>query len=116
MTTELERDQTIGEWCARKNFSRSFYNKLQRMGLGPHVTEIIVPGDPGICIKRITVESAREWDARMAAYQHSVAGKLEAERRRKLLSKAGKASAESPNHHKVGKAKAKRRTLRRRAA
>src|SRR5262249_38609748 len=34
-------DQTITQWRKKKNFSLSTYHKLQRMGLGPHVTEII---------------------------------------------------------------------------
>ena len=72
-----------------ENFSRSFFNKLQRMGLGPQVTEII---GPHLNLMRITPESRREWHQKMAEHRASEAAKLEADRRQQQRIEAGKKS------------------------
>ncbi len=90
-----ERSLSIDKFCETEGFSRSFYNKLVRMGLGPHVTEII---GPGLSLKRITPESRRAWRQRMEEYRASEEAQLEHERRQQQRVDAGKKSINSDKH------------------
>lgn len=98
-----ERSLPIDEFCVVEGFSRSFFNKLRRLNLAPHVTEIF---GPGLNLQRITPESCREWHTRMKKYRQSKEAQIAAERQRQHLPAAGQKSAESALHvSKTGRKK-----------
>src|SRR5262249_10575686 len=39
---------TIDDFCKIEGMSRATYYKLRRIGLGPQLTEIVIPAEPGI--------------------------------------------------------------------
>jgi len=58
---------TISQFCARQSFSRGYFYKIKKLGLGPR--EMNVNG-----LIRITVEAEAEWKAeREAATAQTVA-------------------------------------------
>jgi hypothetical protein len=88
---DLKRSKTIGEFCFAQRFSKSFYYELKRRGLNPDELEVLG-------VKRITATAEEAWLARMAERAKSEAAQIEAERRRKHATIAGRIAAESPLH------------------
>jgi hypothetical protein len=104
-----ERSLTLGEFCEVENISRSFLNKLRKLNLGPHITEIV---GPGLSLFRVTPEARREWHQRMKKYRESKQAQIAAERRHQQQIAAGQKSINSP-HHISKQPKKKKKTGRR---
>jgi hypothetical protein len=82
---------TIPQFCDLLQICEATYHNWKRQGLGPEESWI---GNTA----RISPDAMREWDERRREYQTTKAAKVEAERRRKLSSIAGKAAVASPSH------------------
>jgi hypothetical protein len=94
-----ERSYSIDGFCEVEDISKSSYNQLQKLGLGPREMRI-----PGTRIIRITAEARREWKARMAELSETEQVQLEAERMREHARRAAAKSALSEKHvSKTGK-------------
>jgi hypothetical protein len=99
-----EPPMSIAAFCKSEGMSRAFYYALQRKGMAPQLTEIIVPGEPGINrgrglrLVRISAESRRAWRERIAQVRASEAAELEIARAREQRVAAGKLAAASPTH------------------
>jgi hypothetical protein len=95
---------TIDGFCKAEGISRATFYALQRRGMGPQLTEIIAPGEPGINrgrglrLVRIAAESARAWREKIAQARASEAAELEIARAREQRVAAAKLAAQSPNH------------------
>jgi hypothetical protein len=95
---------SIAAFCKSEGISRAFFYALKRKGMAPHVTEIIVPGEPGINrgrglrLVRISAESRRAWRERIAQARASEAAELEIARAREQRVAAAKLAAASPSH------------------
>src|SRR6516225_8823432 len=67
-----EPPMSIADFCKSEGMSRAFFYALKRKGMAPQLTEIIVPGEPGINrgrglrLVRISAESVRAWRERIA--------------------------------------------------
>jgi hypothetical protein len=99
-----EPPMSISAFCKSEGMSRAFFYALKRKGMAPQLTEIIVPGEPGINrgrglrLVRISAESVRAWRERIAQARASEAAELEAARARDQRVVAGKLAAQSPLH------------------
>jgi hypothetical protein len=102
--TPAEPAKSISAFCRSKGMSRGFYYGLKRRGLAPKVDEIIVPGEPGVNrgrgskLIRITAESERAWDERMAQLRAGEVAQLEVARAHEQRVEAGKLAAQSAEH------------------
>jgi hypothetical protein len=109
---------SIAGFCKSEGMSRAFFYALKRKGLAPQLTEIIVPGEPGINrgrglkLLRISAESRREWREKIAQARASETAKLEIARAREQRVAAAKLAAASPSH--VSKTRARPGQRRRR--
>jgi hypothetical protein len=67
------RASAIDGFCQAENMSRAFFYAMQRRGMGPQVTEIILPPEPGVNrgrglrLLRISAAAHREWRERIAS-------------------------------------------------
>jgi hypothetical protein len=99
-----EPPMSIAGFCKSEGMSRAFFYALKRKGLAPQLTEIIVPGEPGINrgrglkLLRISAESRREWREKIAQTRASEAAELEIARAREQRVAAAKLAAASPSH------------------
>jgi hypothetical protein len=99
-----EPPMSIAAFCKSENISRAFFYALKRKGMAPRLTEIIVPGEPGINrgrglkLVRISAESVRAWRERIAQTRASEAAELEIARAREQRVAAAKLAAASPTH------------------
>jgi hypothetical protein len=95
---------SIAAFCESEGMSRAFFYALKRRGMAPQLTEIIMPGEPGINrgrglrLVRISAESRRAWRKRIAQARASEAAELEIARAREQRVAAGKLAAASPTH------------------
>jgi hypothetical protein len=70
-----EPSETVDQFCRIERMSRSTFYKLQRAKLGPRVTEVVLPPEPGIKhgkglhFIRISAQAHREWRAMIAVQQ-----------------------------------------------
>jgi hypothetical protein len=102
--TATEPPMSIAGFCKSEGMSRAFFYALKRKGLAPELTEIIVPGEPGINrgrglkLVRISAESRRAWRERIAQTRASEAAELEIARAREQRVAAAKLAAASPSH------------------
>ena len=84
--------------------SCAFFYALKRKGMAPQLTEISVPGEPGINrgrglkLVRISAESRRAWRERVAQARASEAAQLQIARAREQRVAAAKLAAASPTH------------------
>jgi hypothetical protein len=114
-----EASMTIAAFCKSEGMSRAFFYALKRRGMAPQLTEIIVPGEPGINrgrglkLVRISAESVRAWRERMAQTRASEAAGLEIARAREQRVAAAKLAAASPNHISKNRARPVQRPRRR---
>jgi hypothetical protein len=110
---------SIDQFCRSRSISRGSYYALRRRGMGPQLTEIIVPGEPeinrgrGLRLVRISAESARTWDKQMQQMRTGEASELEAARAREQRVTAAKLAAQSPNHDSKNRARPVQRRPRR---
>ena len=99
-----EPPMSIAAFCKSEGMSRAFFYALKRKGMAPQLTEIIVPGEPGINrgrglkLVRISAESRRAWRERIAQVRATEAAELEIARARVQRVAAAKLAAASPNH------------------
>jgi hypothetical protein len=99
-----EPPMSIAAFCKSEGMSRAFFYALKRKGMAPQLTEIIVPGEPGINrgrglkLTRITAESARAWREMIRQVRLSEASKLEIARAHAQRVEAAKLSVASLNH------------------
>ena len=99
-----EAAMSIAAFCESEGMSRAFFYALKRKGMAPQLTEIIVPGEPGINrgrglrLVRISEQSRRAWRERIAQARASEAAELEIARARDQRVAAAKLAAASPNH------------------
>ena len=99
-----EPPMSIAAFCKSEGMSRAFFYALKRKGMAPQLTEIIVPGEPGINrgrglrLVRISAESVRAWRDRIAQARASEAAELEIARAREQRVAAAKLAAASPAH------------------
>jgi hypothetical protein len=99
-----EPSETIDHFCKIERMSRATYYKLQRAKLGPRVTEVVLPPEPGIKhgkglhFIRISAQAHREWRAMIAQVRASEASGLEAARAHAQRVAAAKKSVASPKH------------------
>jgi hypothetical protein len=99
-----EPPMSIAAFCKSEGMSRAFFYALKRKGMAPQLTEIIVPGEPGVNrgwglrLLRISAESRRAWRERIAQARASEAAELEIARARDQRVAAAKLAAASPNH------------------
>jgi hypothetical protein len=113
-----EPPMSIAGFCKSQGMSRAFFYALKRKGMAPQLTEIIVPGEPGINrgrglkLVRISAESVRAWRERIAQTRASEAPELEIVRAREQRVAAAKLAAASPTH--ISKTRARPRERRRR--
>jgi hypothetical protein len=92
--TEPEGESlTVAEFCKLEHISLATYYKMKRAGFAP--AEIRIPNTN---VVRITQTARAAWHQRMQELQHSRAAKVEAKRRQKQTSAAGKLAAMSPRH------------------
>jgi hypothetical protein len=109
---------SIAAFCKSEGISRAFFYALKRKGMAPHVTEIIVPGEPGINrgrglrLVRISEQSHRAWRERIAQTRASEATELEIARAREQRVAAAKLAAASPNHISKNRARTVQRRRR----
>ena len=102
--TATEPPMSIAGFCKSEGMSRAFFYALKRKGMAPQLTEIIVPGEPGINrgrglkLVRISAESRRAWRERIAQARASEAAELEIARAREQRLAAAKLAAASPSH------------------
>jgi hypothetical protein len=95
---------TIAGFCKAESMSRAFFYAMQRRGMGPQVTEIILPPEPGVNrgrglrLLRIYAAAHREWRQRIAESRATAAGELEAARARAQRAEAAKLAVASPKH------------------
>jgi hypothetical protein len=95
---------SIASFCKSEGMSRAFFYALKRKGMAPQLTEIIVPGEPGVNrgrglrLVRISAESRRAWRKRIAQARAGEAAELEIARAREQRVAAAKLAATSPNH------------------
>jgi hypothetical protein len=114
-----EPPMSIADFCKSQGMSRAFFYALKRKGMAPQLTEIIVPGTPGINrgrglrLVRISAESVRAWRERIAQARASEATELEIARAREQRVAAAKLAAISPNHVSKNRARPVQRRLRR---
>ena len=114
-----EPPKSIGAFCKSEGMSRAFFYALKRKGMAPELTEIMVPGEPGINrgrglkLVRITAESARAWREKIAQARTSEAAELEVARAREQRVAAAKLAAQSPNHVSKNRARPVQRRPRR---
>jgi hypothetical protein len=93
---------TIDAFCKIEGMSRATYYKLKRLGLGPELTEIIIPAEPGVNhgrglnFVRISAEAHRAWRQKIAKARASKASELEAARAHAQRVAAAKLAAASP--------------------
>ena len=113
-----EPPKSIAAFCKSEGMSRGFFYALKRKGLAPQLTEIIVPGEPGINrgrglrLVRISAESHRSWREKIAQTRASEVAELEIARAREQRVAAAKLAAASPTH--ISKTRARPRERRRR--
>jgi hypothetical protein len=99
-----EAPMSIAAFCDSEGMSRAFFYALKRRGMAPQLTEIVMPGEPGINrgrglrLVRISAESRRAWRERIAQARASEAAELEVARAREQRVAAGKLAAASPTH------------------
>jgi hypothetical protein len=114
-----ESPMSIAGFCKSQGMSRAFFYALKRKGMAPQLTEIIVPGTPGINrgrglrLVRISAESVRAWRERIAQARASEAAELEIARAREQRVAAAKLAAISPNHVSKNRAQPVQRRPRR---
>jgi hypothetical protein len=95
---------TIDDFCKIEGMSRATYYKLKRLGLGPELTEIVLPAEPGVNhgrglnFIRISAEAHRAWRKKIAKVRASKASELEAARAREQRLAAAKLAVASPAH------------------
>jgi hypothetical protein len=110
---------SIDGFCKSEGMSRAFFYALKRKGMAPELTEIIVPGEPGINrgrglrLVRISTQSRRAWRERIAQARASEATELEIARAREQRVAAAKLAAISPNHVSKNRARPVQRRPRR---
>jgi hypothetical protein len=110
---------SIAAFCKSEGMSRAFFYALKRKGMAPQLTEIIVPGEPGINrgrglrLVRISAESVRAWRERIAQARASEAVELEIARAREQRVAAAKLAAASPSHISKNRARPVQRRRRR---
>jgi hypothetical protein len=112
---------SIAAFCESEGMSRAFFYALKRKGMAPQLTEIIVPGEPGINrgrglrLVRISAQSRRAWRERIAQARASEAAELEIARAREQRVAAAKLAAASPTHISKNRARPvqRRRPVRR---
>ena len=115
-----EPPKSIAAFCKSEGMSRAFFYALKRKGMAPQLTEIIVPGEPGINrgrslrLVRISTESVRAWRERIAQARASEAAELEIARAREQRVAAAKLAAASPSHISKNRARPEQRHRRRR--
>jgi hypothetical protein len=96
-----ERSLTLAEFQFVEHLSPATYNKLRAAGLGPEVTEVVLPGadgQKGFALKRITPDARRAWHAMLAQLRESEEAKLAAARAQAQRVEAAKLAAQSPLH------------------
>jgi hypothetical protein len=99
-----EPPMSIAGFCKSQGMSRAFFYALKRKGMAPQLTEIIVPGQPGVNrgrglrLLRISAESVRAWRERIAQVRASEAVEQEIAHAREQRVAAAKLAAISPNH------------------
>jgi hypothetical protein len=114
-----ELPMSIAAFCKSEGMSRTFFYALKRKGMAPQLTEIIVPGEPGINrgrglrLVRITAESARAWREKIARVRASEAAELEIARAHEQRVAAAKLAAASPSHVSKNRARPMQRRPRR---
>jgi hypothetical protein len=92
---------SISAFCQAEGMSRSTYYKLRRRGLGPEVTEVVLPaapGEKGLMLVRISADAHRQWREKIAQMRASEAAELEAARAHAQRVAAAKLAAASPAH------------------
>jgi hypothetical protein len=99
-TNLADRSTTLDEFCALEHISLATYYKMRRLGYGPEEMRY-----PNTNVVRITAAARAAWHQRMQALQHSRAAKVEAKRRQKQTSEAGRLAAQSPRHVQRRKAR-----------
>ena len=113
-----EPPMSIAAFCKSENISRAFFYALKRKGMAPQLTEIIVPGEPGVNrgrglrLVRISTESVRAWRERIAQARASEAAELEIARAREQRVAAAKLAAASPSHISKNRGRPMRRRRR----
>jgi hypothetical protein len=114
-----EPSMSIGAFCKCEGMSRAFFYELKRRGMAPQLTEIIVPGEPGISrgrglrLVRISAQSRRAWRERIAQARASEAAELEIARAHEQRVAAAKLAAASPTHVSKNRARPVQRPRRR---
>ena len=114
-----EPAMSIAAFCESEGMSRAFFYALKRKGMAPQLTEIIVPGEPGINrgrglrLLRISPESRRAWRERIAQARASEAAEQEVARAREQQVAAAKLAAISPNHVSRNRTRPEQRRRRR---
>jgi hypothetical protein len=115
-----EPPMSIDGFCISEGMSRAFFYALKRKGMAPELTEIIVPGEPGINrgrglrLVRISAQSRRAWRERIAQARACEAAELEIARAREQRVTAGKLAAASPTHISKNRARPVQRRRRER--
>ena len=84
---------TIAQFCKLEGISLATYYKMKRAGFAPEEIRI-----PTTNVVRIAAAARTAWQHRMQQTAHSRAAKLEAARRQRQTSIAGKLAALSPRH------------------
>jgi hypothetical protein len=114
-----EPPMSIAAFCKSEGISRASYYTLKHKGMAPRLTEIIVPGEPGINrgrglrLVRISPQSHRAWREMIAQVRASEAAELEIARAREQRVTAGKLAAASPTHISKNRGRPVQRRLRR---
>jgi hypothetical protein len=95
---------TIDAFCKIEGMSRATYYKLKRLGLGPELTEIVIPAESGVNhgrglhFIRISADAHRAWREKIAQVRASEAAELEAARAREQRVEAARRAVASPAH------------------
>jgi hypothetical protein len=99
-----EPPMSIPGFCRSEGMSRASFYALKRKGMAPELTEIILPGEPGINrgrglkLVRISAQSRRAWREKIAQVRASEAVELEIARAREQQVAVAKLAAISPNY------------------
>jgi len=88
-----ERLLSRRKFCNEIGISLSTYAKLKREGRGPREMRF-----PGMTLVLITPEAQRDWIRQQEKWSASNAARLEEERRKALMSAAGKKGVASDRH------------------
>ena len=87
----MKQDENIEQWCARRGISRTTFCEWEKRGRAP--TVIRVGG-----VARITARNDEAWERSEARRAKTKAARLEAQRRSKTNTAAGRIAAQSPLH------------------